>query len=104
MELSYLVENKVEKLAVDTGAINALAKNISDKWDWKLTPDIKEKFLKRFSKIKKIGDHFEAWDNNKSRWVLLKPDLKSFVQVKDTGNQCGFLRGAIQASKNRAGK
>lgn len=100
----YKIEKLIEEATTGGGALEALAKNLKEKWDWSLTPEIKEKFTKRFSNIKRVGNYFEAYDKNKNRTVLLKPDLKSFVQVKETGNQCGFLRGAVQASKNLKNK
>lgn len=84
---------------MDDGVIQALNKLLKEKWGWSLKPDIKEKFTSRFSKIEKVGNKFEAWDTKKDRAVILDPNVKAFVIVKDTKNQCGFLRGAVTASK-----
>jgi len=96
------IETKIDKLieeSIISTPLGALENLLKTKWDWKLTPEIKEKFETRFDKIKKIGSKFEAWDTKKNRGVYLDPNIKAFVVVKDTGNQCGFLRGAVTSSK-----
>lgn len=101
------VHHKIDLLieeAATQGILQELDGLLKDKWDWKLTPEIKEKFESRFSKIKKDSNGYEAFDNKKKRPVYLRPNNKSLVLVKDTGNWCGFLRGAVQASKNKASK
>jgi Trm5-related predicted tRNA methylase len=97
------IENKIQRLIEEASSNNSvlgtLDSLLKEKWDWSLKDDIKEKFNSRFSKIKKVGNKFEAWDTKKDRAVILDPNVKSFVIVKETKNQCGFLRGAVTASK-----
>jgi len=101
-KIDNLIEEATEATPVKKplNALDALKRILVEKWDWRLTADIEKKFLDRFSRIKPDPKGFIAYDTKKQRDVYLLPESKSFVQVKDTGNMCGFLRGAVQASKN----
>jgi hypothetical protein len=101
-ELNLKIDNLIEE-ATGGNILQELDNNLKEFWDWKLTPAIKEKFQSRFSNIKKNSDGYEAYDNKKKRPVYLRPRNKSFVLVKDTGNWCGFLRGAVQSDKKNKG-
>jgi ABC-type uncharacterized transport system fused permease/ATPase subunit len=77
-----------------------LNKILKTKWRWKLTKDIEEKFFNRFTNFHKTKEGCVAYDTKKKRQVILRPDSKSFIIVKETGKPCGFLAGAVRASKN----
>jgi len=103
-----MVSKKIDKLIEEAVSASvkrelcpAFKKLLKEKWHWELKNDIKEKFEKRFTKIRKVGNRFEAYDTYKQREVILDPNNKAFVIVKATGRPCGFLQGAVRASKNK---
>jgi hypothetical protein len=78
-----------------------LRKLLKTRYQWELKDDIKQKFLDRFTNFKKKDQKYIGFDKRKNRQVILDPDNKSFVIVLETKRPCGFLNGAVRASKNK---